>query len=798
MPFEVAHLLARLAWHEGWKASLARAQKARADKPPIYENMDKALEHHKKKAKEHREAWSNLAIKWAEKPRGNRDGAEVVGFMQKLTKASAEHAASMRVYSVAGLKKEAYTKFMEKQKRDQDEHWQSFSKELAALKEVEGVVTSLLINRAADLVWRAAWHCANAVGSKIDEVEENEDEDEEDDFDDDEDDDENDEDNDEDSEDEEARFGDEYLGSSGDDIQDYLHMMDSLTECFFREAPRRGVHGVRLDLTSLSSSDAEADLQEIAAVPGMFGQPGLNAVRLVLPDLSSAKDPLGEAARASLAKAKALELRVLLELPAIPGKKHETWLKALAAAASVAKCVDGVSLPLVDQLANATGLIGALRAGGLDQGCCQVFLPLPAAGVEDDEGEWTPSFAALIRVDPDTAAYGITFQDGNTTFEAPAAFPDDEPFADHQSLLDAASHIGEIIEYADLCSSVSLKLPAFEKSKSSKAKADTAEMPSKDWLLEYSQRLIGSLQELSSGVFWESWRGIEGDETGLTSLKKCIENAYVNLGSDVQIMQPTGGTHKYSLVYLHGFTCDGYCYMADPEYFYRPKAKKAKKAKKSDDGKKKAKKSDDGEDEDMPEYEPIPGLKVLLPSAPCRPITAHNSEEELAWHDYLTDNDGEAEDELPKEELEEQTRRIHAILEEEIAKVGARNVFLGGASQGCGMAIHAGLTFPGELGGLIGTMGHVLTSTPITPEWVSQKVPVYCYIGMADTTMPWDKWVQPTWQRLIDAGADVHVFKEDGADHGDSEDKWTRNFLAEVLRPASVKVSSAKKKSGKK
>merc|ERR1712139_155394 len=112
--------------------------------------------------------------------------------------------------------------------------------------------------------------------------------------------------------------------------------------------------------------------------------------------------------------------------------------------------------------------------------------------------------------------------------------------------------------------------------------------------------------------------------------------------------------------------------------------------------------------------------------------------------------------------------------------------------------MHAGLTYPGELGGLVGTMGHLLTCTPVSPEWLARKVPVYAYNGLADTTMPWEKWVKATWQRLEDAKADMHISTEEGIDHGEGEENWTRNFLTEVLRPASVKTSSAKKKSGKK
>ena len=153
--------------------------------------------------------------------------------------------------------------------------------------------------------------------------------------------------------------------------------------------------------------------------------------------------------------------------------------------------------------------------------------------------------------------------------------------------------------------------------------------------------------------------------------------------------------------------------------------------------------------------------------------------------------------------------------------MGGKNVFLGGASQGCGTALHIALTYKGDLGGVIGrlvrsvrgrtrhlgrvldlgtdgsrirylthicldltsllgngglchhvlshtcrtynlyidercvreidatsqchvlvalrvfddllcqgTMGHLLTCTPITPEWLAKKIPIFVQLGV--------------------------------------------------------------------
>jgi len=258
-------------------------------------------------------------------------------------------------------------------------------------------------------------------------------------------------------------------------------------------------------------------------------------------------------------------------------------------------------------------------------------------------------------------------------------------------------------------------------------------------------------------------------------------------------MQPAGGKHTTTLVYLHGFTCSGYDYLIEPEYFYKPKAQK--KSKKKDE--KAKKKKDEDDDEEQVEYEPFPGLKVVLPSAPMRKITAHDGEESKAWHDYLTDFDGDMEDDPSPEDLKEQTERLHKILDREAAIVGAKNVLFGGASQGCGMALHAALTYKGELGAVIGTMGHVLSCSPIEKEWVDKKIPVYNYIGEEDAMMPMDKWVKATWDRLEEAGVEVKTEVTPDVDHGEHEDIWLRAFIKERMTPSSVK-SAAKKPAKKK
>lgn len=788
MPFDVAHSFARLGYYEAWRTALVRAEKARNGKGPIFEGFDSALELHKKRAKEARETWTLLGGTWAKVPRGEKDGGEVVKAVLDLAKAAAEHCGACRVFSGLALKGK---KEEEKQRAEADEPYRKFEAAKEVLKEHNGVLTKDLRNSIVDTLWAAGWQAANAVGDMLGELEMEQDEEEHDDADEEDEEgcsDEEDEDKD-DSEDEDERFGENYPGSSDDAVEDLGELLASLRECFWEQKLWRGV---RLDISSFGAAQAVAELEAIAAVPGAFGEKGLNAVRLVLKDIAGAKDPLGEALRAALLKAQALEIQVILE-PSFEeaGKKHETWLKALATAAAPSSCVRGVALPLSDA-ATTAGFVAAVRNGGLSQERCVIILPVPCGRAQDGEGEWTPGFAAMHQNHP-PAGLPALLQDGNAILEVPPKFPspDEDGPTDLQSLLDYCPAFCPNFGYVGVAASLTLNIPdqtkAAEK-KASKTKAAETAAPSDAWFAEYAQRLLASAVEASHGFFFDSWLSPEGG----AGLKDYIEKSWVNLAAEEQIMQPVGGTHKATLVYLHGFTADGNSYLNEPYHFYRPKSQKKKAAK----GLKKSK--DEGDDEDDLEFEPYPGLKIVLPTAPVRKITAHAGDENRAWHDYITDHDGEFEDELSMEDLEEQTRRIHAILDREVALVGARNVFFGGASQGCGMSMHAGLTYPGDLGAMIGTMGHVLTGTPVTPEWVARKVPVYNYIGDADTTMPWEKWVKATWQRLEDAGAEVYTHIEPGVDHAEHEEHWTRAFLKERMTPSSVKRTAAKKPAKKK
>ncbi|CAE8664606.1 unnamed protein product [Polarella glacialis] len=259
-------------------------------------------------------------------------------------------------------------------------------------------------------------------------------------------------------------------------------------------------------------------------------------------------------------------------------------------------------------------------------------------------------------------------------------------------------------------------------------------------------------------------------------------------------MQPAlGSQHKYTVVWLHGFTCTGGDYLSMPEYFYHslsPAGDKidenGKKIEAKSDGSKKNRKKSEEDEEEEEEFEPWPGIKVVLPCGGMHPIIAYSGEESLGWYNYTTDHDGKKEDEFEQTSFDDNLARIHQLLDEEIAALGgdSRRVLIGGSSQGCAMAVHAALTYKGgPLAGIGGAMGHVLSSTPIPEGWVAEKgCPIFVYIGLADDTMPLS-WVEPAWNRLKEAGGDVRLVTEEGVDHGDEvrEGAWCRDCVVRAF-----------------
>jgi len=141
--------------------------------------------------------------------------------------------------------------------------------------------------------------------------------------------------------------------------------------------------------------------------------------------------------------------------------------------------------------------------------------------------------------------------------------------------------------------------------------------------------------------------------------------------------------HTHTLIFLHGFQRAGSDYTTRPYFFF---------------------------DEEKFAYQ---GLKIVVPSAKNRPISFWSGHEATSWVDYWSDNGGVREDDICPKSVEETRKRIHSIVDREIQLLGgnAGKVLLGGTSQGAIMALDSALSYPRVLGGVVGCVGHLHSST---------------------------------------------------------------------------------------
>ncbi|CAE8724161.1 unnamed protein product, partial [Polarella glacialis] len=175
------------------------------------------------------------------------------------------------------------------------------------------------------------------------------------------------------------------------------------------------------------------------------------------------------------------------------------------------------------------------------------------------------------------------------------------------------------------------------------------------------------------------------------------------------------------------------------------------------------------------------GLRVVLPTAPVLRIVAHQGVRRNAWYNYLTDHDGQQEDDIDEASLATTRAMVTAIVDAEARELGSHGrVLLGGASQGCCAAFDAFARHPARLGGFVGFVGHPLRATPVS-ESRQRDVPCAFYSGAADQTMRLS-WVRPAIQQLELAGwSKVRSEIAPGVDHGTSEELESQLVLLKVI-----------------
>jgi len=139
----------------------------------------------------------------------------------------------------------------------------------------------------------------------------------------------------------------------------------------------------------------------------------------------------------------------------------------------------------------------------------------------------------------------------------------------------------------------------------------------------------------------------------------------------------------------------------------------------------------------------IGAVRWLLPRAPVRPVTVNNGYRMRAWYDIF--EFGAQQSKNPREDdagLRESFAAVQALIEREVARgVPANKIVLGGFSQGCAIALGAGLRYGQRLAGLAGMSGYlpIASTTAAERRDANALTPIFLAHGQHDPVIGLDR-----------------------------------------------------------
>lgn len=235
------------------------------------------------------------------------------------------------------------------------------------------------------------------------------------------------------------------------------------------------------------------------------------------------------------------------------------------------------------------------------------------------------------------------------------------------------------------------------------------------------------------------------------------EDAFVDPGE--------GHAHSYTLIYLHGYTRTGEEYMPNSTLgFCMPWCPGGDRAE---------------------------GLRVVLPTA--KPLMQPWGECEPSWYTYAEwwhNRCGNP------ETLAATRKRLSDVVRREVARLqgDGRRVFLGGASQGCTVALDIYLRLASNLrlGGFVGSIGFLPSDSKGFPssnralntllkdgEQATRPVWIQCAVDDKHD-VPWNSVVQPSLKRC---GGRLHgLLLREVYGRGHHIEEWEAHVVNDFLR----------------
>jgi phospholipase/carboxylesterase len=127
-----------------------------------------------------------------------------------------------------------------------------------------------------------------------------------------------------------------------------------------------------------------------------------------------------------------------------------------------------------------------------------------------------------------------------------------------------------------------------------------------------------------------------------------------------------------------------------------------------------------------------PAIRFVFPHAPAIPVTINGGYTMPAWYDILGTNLVDRQDAAG---IQKSERDVNALIENEVARgIAYQNIVLAGFSQGCAMALHAGLRLPHRLAGIMALSGYLPLADRFATERHSAnaKTPIFMAHGTQD------------------------------------------------------------------
>ena len=160
--------------------------------------------------------------------------------------------------------------------------------------------------------------------------------------------------------------------------------------------------------------------------------------------------------------------------------------------------------------------------------------------------------------------------------------------------------------------------------------------------------------------------------------------------------------HKYSVIWLHGLGADGHDFegMASELHLNAES-----------------------------------NIHFIFPNAPIQPITVNGGMHMRAWYDIL---EMSLERKVDMAGIYQSAKLVEQLIEQEMDKgVPSEHILLAGFSQGGVIALHAGLSYPHKLAGIIGLSTYLPTLEQLKTERsaANNAVPIFMGHGILDSVV---------------------------------------------------------------